>query len=135
MSSSHNSPDEPSTADDHSEADSPLLSVCDLTTTFATADGARRAVDGVSFTVDAGETVCLVGESGSGKTVATESITQLIDQPPGTIRGDLGLDLGRNVIHGSDNEDPGANEREIALFFEEDELIEWDRIDETWLYE
>ena len=54
---------------------------------------------------------------------------------PGTIRGDFGLDLGRNVIHGSDDEDPGANEREIALFFDEDELVEWDKIDGSWLYE
>jgi nucleoside-diphosphate kinase len=61
--------------------------------------------------------------------------TDPAESAPGTIRGDLGLDLGRNVIHGSDDEDPGANEREIALFFDEDELVEWERIDETWLYE
>jgi len=54
---------------------------------------------------------------------------------PGTIRGDYGMDLGRNVIHGSDDEDEGANEREIELFFDEDELIEWDKIDGSWLYE
>ncbi|MFB6308913.1 MAG: nucleoside-diphosphate kinase [Haloarculaceae archaeon] len=61
--------------------------------------------------------------------------TDPAESAPGTIRGDLGLDLGRNVIHGSDNEDPGANEREIDLFFDEEELVEWERIDETWLYE
>ncbi|MFQ3295457.1 MAG: nucleoside-diphosphate kinase [Natrialbaceae archaeon] len=61
--------------------------------------------------------------------------TDPAESDPGTIRGDLGLDLGRNVIHGSDDEDPGANKREIDLFFDEDELLEWDRIDETWLYE
>ncbi|WP_262177905.1 nucleoside-diphosphate kinase [Haloarcula laminariae] len=54
---------------------------------------------------------------------------------PGTIRGDYGMDLGRNVIHGSDHEDEGANEREIDLFFDEDELVEWDKIDGSWLYE
>ncbi len=54
---------------------------------------------------------------------------------PGTIRGDYGLDLGRNVIHGSDDEDEGANVREIELFFDEDELVEWDKIDGSWLYE
>jgi len=54
---------------------------------------------------------------------------------PGTIRGDLGLDLGQNVIHGSDHEDPGANEREIELFFDESELVEYDRADEPWVYE
>jgi nucleoside-diphosphate kinase len=61
--------------------------------------------------------------------------TDPAESAPGTIRGDLGLDLGRNVIHGSDNEDPGANEREIDLFFDDEELVEWERIDETWLYE
>ena len=61
--------------------------------------------------------------------------TDPAEAAPGTIRGDLGLDLGRNVIHGSDHEDPGANEREIDLFFEESELVDYDRIDESWLYE
>ena len=61
--------------------------------------------------------------------------TDPADSQPGTIRGDFGLDLGRNVIHGSDHEDPGANEREIGLFFDDEELLEWERVDETWLYE
>ncbi|WP_302080658.1 nucleoside-diphosphate kinase [Salinibaculum rarum] len=61
--------------------------------------------------------------------------TDPAESAPGTIRGDFGLDLGRNVIHGSDDEDPGANEREIELFFDDEELVEWERIDETWLYE
>jgi nucleoside-diphosphate kinase len=61
--------------------------------------------------------------------------TDPAEAQPGTIRGDYGLDLGRNVIHGSDHEDEGANEREIALFFDEDELVGWDQIDEGWLYE
>jgi nucleoside-diphosphate kinase len=61
--------------------------------------------------------------------------TDPADSAPGTIRGDLGLDLGRNVIHGSDDEEPGAAEREIELFFDEDELVDWERADERWLYE
>jgi len=61
--------------------------------------------------------------------------TDPADSAPGTIRGDLGLDLGRNVIHGSDHEDEGSNEREIDLFFDEDELVEWESVDESWLYE
>lgn len=61
--------------------------------------------------------------------------TDPAESAPGTIRGDFGLDLGRNVIHGSDHEDPGANEREIDLFFDPDELLSYDRIDEEWLYE
>jgi nucleoside-diphosphate kinase len=61
--------------------------------------------------------------------------TDPAEAQPGTIRGDLGLDLGQNVIHGSDNEDPGANEREIDLFFDDEELVGWEQIDESWLYE
>ncbi|MFB6297771.1 MAG: nucleoside-diphosphate kinase [Salinirussus sp.] len=61
--------------------------------------------------------------------------TDPAESDPGTIRGDFGLDLGRNVIHGSDHEDEGASEREISLFFDDEELLEWERIDETWLYE
>lgn len=52
---------------------------------------------------------------------------------PGTIRGDFGLDMGRNVIHGSDS--PESAKREIALHFDEAELSSYTRIDEAWLYE
>jgi nucleoside-diphosphate kinase len=61
--------------------------------------------------------------------------TDPADAAPGTIRGDFGLDLGRNVIHGSDHEDEGSWTREIDLFFDESELVDYERIDETWLYE
>ena len=69
--------------------DEPLLRVEDLRTTFDTDAGELVAVDGIDFEVRAGETVCLVGESGSGKTVAVESLTRLIDQPPGRIEGSV----------------------------------------------
>ena len=48
--------------------------------------------------------------------------TDPADSAPGTIRGDFGLDLGRNVVHGSDTE-PGSAEREIDLFFDDEELL------------
>ncbi len=60
--------------------------------------------------------------------------TDPAESEPGTIRGDFGLDLGRNVIHGSDTE-PGSAEREIGLFFDDEELLDYERIDESWLYE
>ncbi len=62
----------------------PLLSIRNLRTTFETADGLARAVDGVSWEVDSGETLGVVGESGSGKSAAALSILRLI-QPPGRI--------------------------------------------------
>jgi nucleoside-diphosphate kinase len=52
---------------------------------------------------------------------------------PGTIRGSYGIDIGRNVIHGSDS--PESAQREIALFFKEDELIDYSREVDCWIYE
>ena len=60
--------------------------------------------------------------------------TTPLESSPGTIRGDFGIDLGRNVIHGSDT-NPGSSEREIDLFFDKLEFSSYERIDEEWLYE
>jgi len=54
---------------------------------------------------------------------------------PGTIRGDFGLDLGRNVIHASDHEDEGANEQEIEVFFDDAELLDYEQATDEWRYE
>jgi nucleoside-diphosphate kinase len=92
--------------------------------------------DLVSF-ITAGPVMAMVweGQEATRQVRTMMGETDPAESDPGTIRGDFGLDLGRNVIHGSDHEDPGANEREIDLFFDDDELVEWDRIDEDWLYE
>lgn len=52
---------------------------------------------------------------------------------PGTIRGDLGMETGKNLIHASDS--LASAKREIALFFSEKEIMSYERIDEAWLYE
>jgi nucleoside-diphosphate kinase len=61
--------------------------------------------------------------------------TDPAESPAGTIRGDFGLDLGHNVVHASAHDDEGANEREIDLFFDDDELVDWDHDAATWIYE
>ena len=63
----------------------PLLAIRDLHTEFRTGAGVVRAVDGVSWSVDPGETVAIVGESGSGKSVTALSVLRLIPDPPGRI--------------------------------------------------
>jgi len=69
----------------------PLLEVENLTTHFHTRDGVVKAVDGISFSVDHGETLAIVGESGSGKSVACYSLLNLIPQPPGKIESGTAL--------------------------------------------
>jgi nucleoside-diphosphate kinase len=52
---------------------------------------------------------------------------------PGTIRGDLGMEIGRNLVHGSDS--PENAEKEVNLFFSEAELVEWARSADPWIRE
>src|SRR5260221_1004312 len=76
----------------------PLLEVKDLHTEFRTGAGVVRAVDGVSYTVDPGETVAIVGESGSGKSVSALSLLRLIPDPPGRITGGEVWFAGRDLM-------------------------------------
>ena len=73
-----------------------LLEVCDLRAEFRTARGRLRAVDGVSFDLDAGETLAIVGESGSGKSATALCLLRLLPDPPGRITG------GRVLLRGLD---------------------------------
>ncbi|RUM33918.1 MAG: nucleoside-diphosphate kinase [Archaeoglobus sp.] len=59
--------------------------------------------------------------------------TNPVEALPGTIRGDFGMDIGRNVVHASDSLE--SAEREISLFFSADEIVEYSKSGEEWLYE
>jgi peptide/nickel transport system ATP-binding protein len=96
----------------------PLLAVDDLHVQFDTDEGILRAVDGISYEVDRGETVCIVGESGSGKTVSSESITRLIPTPPGDISGGSVTFDGRDVLAMSDRELRDLRGDDIAHVFQ-----------------
>ncbi|MBM7552464.1 nucleoside-diphosphate kinase [Thalassobacillus pellis] len=54
------------------------------------------------------------------------------DALPGTIRGDFGVTVGKNIIHGSDS--PESAEREISLFFENEQILSYDKNDQNWVY-
>ncbi|HOY55352.1 MAG TPA: ABC transporter ATP-binding protein [Opitutaceae bacterium] len=76
-----------------------LLTVTDLRTHFHTRSGVYRAVDGVSFSVERGETLGIVGESGSGKSVTCYSIMGLVPQPPGRIASGTAMFDGIDLLH------------------------------------
>jgi oligopeptide/dipeptide ABC transporter ATP-binding protein len=81
-----------------------LLEINDLQLEFGSGPQAVRAVDGVSFSIDAGETLCLVGESGSGKSVTALSIARLLPSPPARYPAGRILLDGVDVLAASKNE-------------------------------
>ena len=96
-----------------------LLNVLNLRTYFRTDSGIARAVDGVSFSLEKGETLGLVGESGCGKSVTSLSIMQLIPQPPGEIvSGEIHFD-GKNLLELEEDEMRVVRGNDIAMIFQE----------------
>jgi len=88
-------------------------------TEFRTGAGIVRAVDGVSYTVDAGETVAVVGESGSGKSVTALSVLRLIPDPPGRITEGSVTFAGRELLTLSEPEMREIRGGEIGMVFQE----------------
>ena len=97
----------------------PLLSVEDLRTYFHTRDGVVKAVDGVSFSVEQGETLGIVGESGSGKSVTCYSIMGLIPQPPGRIESGRALFDGIDLLSCSARELRKIRGKRISMIFQD----------------
>src|SRR5258708_35270058 len=96
-----------------------LLEVENLRTSFYTRAGVVRAVDGVSFSVEAGETLGIVGEFGSGKSVTCYSILGLIPQPPRPIESGTARFGGIGILHSSPSELRKNRGKTISMIFQD----------------
>ncbi|MFX4263541.1 nucleoside-diphosphate kinase [Pelotomaculum propionicicum] len=91
--------------------------------------------EGLVGFITSGPVVAMVIEGKDAVSAAREMMgaTNPLKAAPGTIRGSYGIDIGRNVIHGSDSRE--SAQREIALFFKEEELLDYSREIDCWIYE
>jgi oligopeptide transport system ATP-binding protein len=109
---------EPETMD-HGQPSGRLLEVEDLRVEFRTREGVAKVINGVTYHVEAGETVAVLGESGSGKSVTAQTIMGILDTPPGFVTG------GQVRFHGKDMLKMSAEERRrirgegIAMIFQD----------------
>ena len=95
-----------------------LLEVDRLQTHFGTLDGVVCAVEGLSFHIDAGETLAIVGESGCGKSVTSMSILRLIQEPPGRIAGQIRFQ-GCDLLQLPEAEMRKLRGNDISMIFQE----------------
>ena len=88
----------------------------------------------VSF-ITSGPVVAMAWEANNAVEIvrSTMGVTNPANAAPGTIRGDLGVDIGRNLIHGSDSPESAA--RELALFFKPEEILSYSRSNDGWIVE
>ena len=98
---------------------STLLEVKNLKTQFFTQDGVVRAVNGISYTLDEGETLGIVGESGCGKSVGVMSLIRLIPTPPGKIVGGEVLFDGQDLLKAGDDEIRAIRGNKISMIFQD----------------
>ncbi|MGW9401477.1 ABC transporter ATP-binding protein [Streptomyces sp. NPDC055642] len=96
-----------------------LLEVRDLHVEFHTRDGVARAVNGVSYGVDAGETLAVLGESGSGKSVTAQAIMGILDIPPGRITGGEVVFQGRDLLKLREDERRRIRGAEMVMIFQD----------------
>lgn len=99
--------------------DEPILAIEGLRTYFHTDEGVAKAVDGVSYSIRAGETLGVVGESGSGKSVTALSVLQLLEMPPGRFEGGSIRYRGEELIGATDERMRELRGNEIAMIFQE----------------
>jgi len=97
----------------------PLLQVDDLKVHFHTRNGVVKAVDGISFQVQAGKTLAIIGESGSGKSVACYSLLRLVPMPPGRFAGGQALFEGRDLLQLPEAELRRVRGKGISIIFQD----------------
>ncbi|SFB90357.1 ABC transporter ATP-binding protein [Streptomyces aidingensis] len=97
----------------------PLLEVRDLQVEFHTRDGVAKAVNGVSYTVEAGQTLAVLGESGSGKSVTAQAVMGILDMPPGRITGGQILYRGQDLLTMSEEQRRKIRGDRIAMIFQD----------------
>ncbi|MEV7597791.1 ABC transporter ATP-binding protein [Kitasatospora sp. NPDC089797] len=97
----------------------PLLEVEDLHIEFHTQDGVARAVNGVSYSVAAGETLAVLGESGSGKSVTAQAVMGILDVPPARISSGRILFRGEDLLAMSPGQRRSVRGRRIAMIFQD----------------
>nr|WSW43870.1 ABC transporter ATP-binding protein [Streptomyces sp. NBC_01001] len=96
-----------------------LLEVRDLHVEFRTRDGVAKAVNGVNYSVDEGETLAVLGESGSGKSVTAQAVMGILDVPPGRIAGGEILFKGRNLLKMKEEERRKIRGADMAMIFQD----------------
>ncbi|MFE5219547.1 MULTISPECIES: ABC transporter ATP-binding protein [unclassified Streptomyces] len=96
-----------------------LLEVCDLKVEFRTRDGVAHAVNGVSYGVDAGETLAVLGESGSGKSVTAQAVMGILDTPPARITGGRILFQGQDLLTLKEEERRRIRGARMAMIFQD----------------
>ncbi|MGW1746393.1 ABC transporter ATP-binding protein [Streptomyces sp. NPDC002092] len=96
-----------------------LLEVRDLHVEFRTRDGVAKAVNGVDYAVDAGETLAVLGESGSGKSVTAQAVMGILDMPPGRITGGEILFQGQDLLKLKEEERRKVRGAEMAMIFQD----------------
>jgi len=96
----------------------PLLDVRDLRVRFDTPLGTVQAVNGVSWSIEAGATLGIIGESGSGKSVGLEAIMGLIQSPPGHVTGEVLFD-GQNVLSMTQEKKRALRGEKISMVFQD----------------
>ena len=96
-----------------------LLEVRDLFVEFHTRDGVARVINGVSYHVNAGETLAVLGESGSGKSVTAQAIMGILDVPPASIPSGAIFYRGRDLLKMSDTERRQVRGAEVAMVFQD----------------